>query len=111
MRKEILMIYFKKDRTLHKVREDEIVYIHQDKRDVVFVTEKGEFCLKSNKISDVEDALGEEFFKCHSYMLVNLNKVDKVGPMEVMLNGDFSVGMCKAATDKLKRELRKRNPF
>ncbi len=105
------MIYFKKDKALHKVREEEIVYVHQNKRDVVFVTEKGEFCLKSNKINFIESFLGDEFFKCHSYILVNLNKVEVVNQMDVVLSGDLSVGMCKAATDRLKKELKRRNPF
>ena len=37
------MLYFKKEGELHRVREAEVIYIQQLKRDVVFSTEKGEY--------------------------------------------------------------------
>lgn len=103
------MLYFKKNKDLYRVAEEEILYIQQSKRDVLFVTEKGEFCLKCRKISSLEEHFDKDFLKCHSYILVNLNKVEIVGQMEVILQGDISVGMCKAATNKLKRALKERS--
>lgn len=78
------MLYFKKEGELHRVREAEVIYIQQLKRDVVFSTEKGEYSVKNYKIAGVENKLKENFFKCHSYMIVNTAKIDIVRPGEVV---------------------------
>ena len=103
------MLYFKKEGELHRVREAEVIYIQQLKRDVVFSTEKGEYSVKNYKIAGVENKLKENFFKCHSYMIVNTAKIDIVRPGDVVFENGSTVGMCRAASDRIRKELKTQN--
>lgn len=100
------MLYLKKEGELHRVREAEVIYIQQLKRDVLFSTEKGEYSVKNYRIDRVEDELEDRFFKCHSYMIVNKEKIDIVKPGEIVFENGMSVGMCKAASDRIRKELK-----
>ncbi len=57
-----------------KVLVDEIVCIKQDLRQVKVVTDKGVVSLRG-KIEDTNRYLTDDFFQCHSYLIVNLTKI------------------------------------
>lgn len=103
------MLYFKKEGELHRVCETEVIYIQQSKRNVIFSTEKGEYFVKNFKIENVEERLKDCFFKCHSYMMVNTAKINVVKPGEVIFEDGTTVGMCRAAADRVKKELQSKN--
>lgn len=102
-------MYLKKNRDMYRVNENEIMYIQQDKRNIIFITEKGTFYLHNKKIREIEDIFSSSFIKCHSYLLVNLDKIEIVKSMEVILDGNLAVGMCKASINKVRKRLLSEN--
>ena len=57
------------------------------------------------KVRDVEKMLGERFFKCHSYLIVNKDKIKEVCKNEVLFDSGHSIGMCYAAALRLRKSL------
>lgn len=98
-------MYLKKEKSVHRIKENEIMYIQQEGRNIAFVTDKGTFYMKCKKIKEIEKVFGDSFIKCHSYLLVNIDKIAIVKEMEIILDGNLVVGMCKAATTRVRKRL------
>ncbi len=101
------MFYLKDGANMYKVKIEDIIYLQQEERNVRIATLEKEFMVKGCKIDAMHRHLGNAFFKCHSYLLININKVDVVKKHEVVLEGEKVVGMCYAATCRVKNELKK----
>ncbi len=104
-------MYIKEKAAVYKVDTDDILYLQQEGRDVKIVTEKRTYILKRRKIKDIESEVlskpeKESFFKCHSYLIVNIKKLSQINRIEAIFENGESVGMCYAASLRLRKMLK-----
>ncbi len=57
-----------------KIPIDDILCVKQNLKNIKVVTHRGTLSLKG-KISDIHPYLNDDFFQCHSYLVVNLTKI------------------------------------
>lgn len=100
------MFYIKDKSGLYRVNMDDILYFQQEGRNINIVTETRSCILKRYKIKDIEEKLGKQFFKCHSYLIVNTDKIVSVSRNEAAFQNGASIGMCYAASLRLQKVLR-----
>lgn len=60
-----------------KILLEDILYLMQDMRDVQINTDKRVRLVKG-KVDDFQEKLNEHFYRCHSYCIVNLDRVSKM---------------------------------
>lgn len=65
-----------------KVPFDEVLYIEQVGKNLLIHKEGDTICVPG-RVRKLSKALGEPFYQCHSYLLINLSKV------YLMANGDI----------------------
>lgn len=99
------MLYLKENANVYRVTNDDILYLQQNGRHISIVTSDREYTLRKHKIRDVEKMLGERFFKCHSYLIVNKDRIKEVCKNEVLFDSGHSIGMCYAAALRLRKSL------
>lgn len=99
------MLYVKENANVYRIASSDILYMQQNGRNVRIVTSQKDYMLKRHKIKDMEIRLGEGFFKCHSYLIVNKDKIKEVYKNEAVFEGGRSVGMCYAAALRLRKTL------
>ena len=100
------MLVVREKTNLYRVDKDEIIYFMQNGRHIDVVSERKTYTLKNRKIKDIEKYLDKTFFKCHSYLIVNLQKIKEIGKHDAVFENGKSIGMCYAATLKLKKALK-----
>lgn len=61
----------------HKLRQKEILFLKQNLRDVIIVTERGAVAQKG-KVIEFKEKLEENFYVCHSYCIVNLDRIESM---------------------------------
>lgn len=58
-----------------KVKQADILYLAQDLRNVVIVRREGSSVIVRGHVGDFKDKLDENFHMCHSYLIINLERI------------------------------------
>lgn len=99
------MLIVKHKKELYKIKEDEILFILQRGKNIEIKTKDKTYIAKGKKLSEVEGFLDKRFFKCHTYLIVNSDNVKAVTEHEAVFENGENIGMCYAATCRLKKEI------
>lgn len=86
------------------VNKDDIVYLEQSGRKLTINTDMGEFCVYGN-LDEYEKRLGDGFFRCHSFCIVNLNKIASIEGFQIDFVGGLKVYLGKSNIQKLKKTI------
>lgn len=86
------------------VNKEDIVYLEQSGRKLMINTANDEFSVYGN-MDDYERRLGEGFFRCHSFCIVNLNKISAIEDFQIDFIGGLRVYLGRSNIQKLKRTL------
>ncbi|MCR5134434.1 MAG: LytTR family transcriptional regulator [Clostridiales bacterium] len=60
-----------------KIRISSILYLQQETRYVRIMTDHGEVVIRG-QLADVAEGLPASFYECHSYLMVNCDRVEKM---------------------------------
>lgn len=89
LKKKLRVMSFYKDGVLKPIRFEEIAYVYFEDRVTKFITKQGEFHCKKN-LSEIEEILSEQFFRCHRAYILNLDFVKEIEPW---FNNTFMVSL------------------
>jgi len=78
------------------VKEKDIVFAESDGRKVIIHTLERKYCYNGN-LSSLKEMLGQNFYKCHSSIIVNFNKVVSIKEGILRMEGGLKVLMGKNA--------------
>ncbi len=71
-----------------RVEQEKILYLIQDLRNVIIVAEFERIQVRG-KVEDFAEKLNSDFYRCHSYLAVNLSRVAKMTNCTMMFdNGE-----------------------
>ncbi len=84
------------------VNKDDIVYLEQTGRKLIINTDADELCVYGN-LDEYEKRLGNGFFRCHSFCIVNLNKIASIEDFQIDFVGGLKVYLGKSNIQKLKK--------
>jgi DNA-binding LytR/AlgR family response regulator len=79
-------IVVKNNHDLYFIQQDSILFLEKEQRKTAIHTENGKY-LTSEPISSLESKLNHNFFRCHKSFMVNINKIDKVYPIDERVYG------------------------
>lgn len=85
-----------------KLYESEIISIEALLHHVLIVTSRGEYKVKE-RISDLEERLSAQFFRCHRSYIVSLSAVRRISKTEVLLENGASVPLARGKYDDIHR--------
>ncbi len=76
------------------VEMDEICYIRQQLDHVLIVTRRGTFAVRDH-LDQADLQLHEDFYRCHTYLWINLRNVRAIGGNLVRFGGGIEVDLSK----------------
>ncbi len=79
IKRQLKVMSLYRDGVLKPIRYSEIAYIVFEDRTTHFITVKGDYTCKKN-LSEIEEILQGNFFRCHRAYIVNLDYVDTIEP-------------------------------
>ncbi len=79
IKKHLKVMSLYKDGVLKPIKYSEIAYIYFEDRTTHFMTVNGDYTCKK-ALSEIEELLHENFFRCHRAYIINLDYVDTIEP-------------------------------
>lgn len=79
-----------------KVRIYSILYIRQETRYIRIVTDKDEIVIRG-KLSDLARGLPASFDFCHSYLIIDKDRVEKLQDVRIFFDNGTSISVGKGA--------------
>lgn len=92
------MILFRRGGGYLRIPADEIYYAEAFSHSVTLVTEKGKETF-SMRLSDMEELLGEGFFRCHRSYIVSMKHVRRVTRTSLVLDNGVEVPLSRSLYD------------
>lgn len=87
------------------IKPEDIICIRQEKSDCVFITIKGIYESKRTKINDLKKYVRYPLYQCHSYLIINCDRISRVGKFDVEMENGMLLGMAYAYTLRLKKAI------
>ena len=84
---------------VYRLRHSRIDYISSSNRQLTIHGGENELCVYG-KLSEVEEALGEDFLRCHQSYLVNMNRIMEFGKLSIKLISGVRIPVSKSRYDK-----------
>ena len=79
-----------------KIRIASILYLTQETRYIHIVTDRGEVVVRG-KLEDMARSLPASFDYCHSFLLINLDRVEKMQDVCVYFDNGRCLHVCKGS--------------
>lgn len=87
-----------------RINRREILFLESDKRLLRLVTREEEYSFYG-KLEDAEEALGEQFIRCHRSFLVNTEQIKKYSGEKIVMQGENVIPISRSYAKEVKQRL------
>lgn len=88
------------DREVSLIPVSRILYVEAQKQYVLIHTLDGEYRMKAS-LGEIQEELGQPFFRCQRSFLINLGYVERIAPKFVTLRGGAEVPISRGAAEDI----------